>query len=350
MKKSLLLVLAGLLACQAVAQNKPYRVGTTSANFLEMGIGSAANAMGEAYASRARDLSSVYWNPAGLAYLGRSEALCMYHPWIAGIDVSFAGVALVAPRLGTFGLSITNMNYGRTEVTTLMMQEGTGETFAANEYAVSLSYGRRLADWFAFGASGKYIASNIWHLGASAMAVDLGVIVNTSFFSFSGKREDGMSIGMSISNYGTKLAYDGMDLLRPIDIAPDQNGNYKDVEGQYRVQGWDLPLIFRVGLSITPIATKSQRLVLAIDALHPNNNSESLNLGAEYAYRLQGIGRFFLRCGYRGLYLDETEYGMTLGGGVDLHLMHNKALRFDYAFKDVGLLGNTSTYTIAFTF
>ncbi|HOC24238.1 MAG TPA: PorV/PorQ family protein [bacterium] len=350
MKKKILYLILMMAPAWAGAQNKPYRVGTTAANFLEMGVGSAANAMGEAYVSQARDLSSIYWNPAGLAYLERSEVLCMYHPWIAGINVSFAGTALLLPRIGAVGLSITSMNYGRTEVTTMSMQEGTGETYGANEFAVSLSYSRKLADWFAFGATGKYIASNIWHLGASAMAMDLGVMVNTHFFSFSGKREDGMTIGMSIANYGTKMAYDGMDLLRPIDIEPNENGNYKDVEGQFRVQGWDLPLIFRVGVSIVPIAAKNQRLVLAVDALHPNNNNESLNLGAEYSYRLIGVGKFFLRGGYRGLYLDQSEYGPTFGAGVSLTLMHNKLLRFDYAFKDVGILGNTSTYTLAFTF
>ncbi len=348
-KKILYLILMMVPAC-AWAQNKPYRVGTTAANFLEMGIGSAANGMGEAFVSHARDLSSIYWNPAGLAYVERSEVLFMYHPWIAGIDVSFAGTALVIPRIGTIGLGITSMNYGRTEVTTMLMQDGTGETYGANEYAVSLSYSRKLADWFAFGATGKYVGSSIWHLGASAMAMDLGVMVNTQFFSFSGRREDGMTIGMSIANYGTKMAYDGMDLLRPIDIEPNENGNYKDVEGQYRVQGWDLPLIFRVGISIAPIATRSQRLVLAVDALHPNNNNESINLGAEYSYKLLGAGRFFLRGGYRGLYLDESEYGLTFGAGFHLTLLHNRVLRFDYAFKNIGILGNTSNYSLAFSF
>ena len=100
MKKKILYLILMMAPAWAGAQNKPYRVGTTAANFLEMGVGSAANAMGEAYVSQARDLSSIYWNPAGLAYLERSEVLCMYHPWIAGINVSFAGTALLLPRIG----------------------------------------------------------------------------------------------------------------------------------------------------------------------------------------------------------------------------------------------------------
>jgi hypothetical protein len=332
------------------AQNKPYRVGTTAANFLEMGIGGAGNAMGEAYVSVARDLSSIYWNPAGLGYLANSEVLFMYQPWIADININFAGAAVVLPQIGTLGLSITSMDFGRTEVTTMEMQDGTGETYSASDLAVGLSFSRKLVEWFAFGATAKWVSSNIWHLNANALALDLGVMINTRFFSFTGEREHGMSVGMSISNYGTKLKYDGIDLLRPIDILPDENGNYKDIEGQYRLQSWELPLIFRVGASITPIVNKSQCLTLAVDALHPNNNSESLNLGAEYEFKFLGIGRLYLRGGYRGLYMDESEFGPTFGSGVHLTFLDNKVIKIDYAYKDIGILGNSMLYSIGVTF
>jgi len=339
-----------LLVTGNYAQNKPYRVGTTAANFLEMGMGSAANAMGEAYVSVARDLSGIYWNPSGLGYLEHNEAQFMYQPWIAGIHLGFVSAAIVLPRIGTLGLSVINMDYGRTEVTTMMMQEGTGETYAASDYAVAFTYSRRLVQWFAFGASAKWISSNIWHLNANALALDLGVMVNTHFFSFSGKKADGMTIGMSISNYGTKMQYDGIDLLTPIDILPNENGNYKDIEGQYRLQSWELPLIFRVGVSIIPIATERQQLILATDALHPNNNSESLNIGAEYTVKFPGFGQMFLRGGFHGIYMDETEYGLTFGGGFKLNLMRNNSVKFDYAYKDIGIFGSTMTYSVGVTF
>lgn len=330
--------------------NKPYRVGTTAASFLEMGIGSAASGMGEAQVGVVRDLSSVYWNAAGLAYMDNSEVQFSYQPWIADIDVAFIGGGVALPRIGTLALSITSMNYGRTGVTTLEMQEGTGETYQATEYAAAFSYARKLAQWFAFGASGKFISSNIWHMKAQAMALDLGVLVNTHFLSPTGERAHGMTIGMSISNYGTRMRYDGMDLLRPIDILPDQNGNYKDVQGQFRLQQWELPLVLRLGVAVYPIVTRSQKLTVAVDALHPNNNSESLNFGAEYGYLIPGTGRFMVRAGYRGLYMDESEYGLTFGAGVHLMLLGNKLVKIDYAYKDVGILGYSSIFTLGVTF
>lgn len=343
-------MMGGLLVSQLHAQTKPYRVGTTTASFLEMGIGGAGCAMGEAYVSASRDLSSVYWNPAGLSYMSSNEVQFVYQPWIAGIHFTYAGVGFVIPNYGTFALSFTDMNFGSTAVTTMERQEGTGETYSASDIAVSLSYGRKLAQWFGFGGSLKYITSGIWHMRASAAAMDLGVMVNTDFFSPDGKRENGMSIGMSISNYGSRMKYNGMDLLQPIDIAVDEEGNYKDVEGQFRLQGWELPLIFRVGIAATPLKTGYHTLRIAMDALHPNNNCESVNVGAEYEFILPGAGKIFLRSGYRGLFMDESEYGLTLGAGVHLSLMHNKVLKIDYAYKSMGIFGNFAMYTLGFTF
>jgi hypothetical protein len=333
----------------ALAQ-KPYRVGTTAASFLEIGFGSAGNAMGDAYVSVTRDLSSIYWNPAGLAFMEQSEAQFIYQPWIADISTAFAGVGLVLPNIGTLSLGIIHAGYGDMEVTTLQMQDGTGELFNAADFAFSLSYARRMAQWFAFGASGKYISSKIWHTNASALAIDLGVIVNTHFFSPTGNREDGVNIGMSISNYGTKFKYDGMDLLNPIDILPNEQGNYRDVPGQFKLDSWELPLIFRIGFSINPLIMGQHRLTLAVDALHPNNNMESVNVGAQYKLKIPNAGDFYFRGGYKALFMDDSEYGFSFGGGVLLRMMHNIGLKVDYAYRGVGILGKAHCYTIGVLF
>ncbi|MBL7135889.1 MAG: PorV/PorQ family protein [Candidatus Marinimicrobia bacterium] len=348
MKLLFMFILIMLFSTSLLTQDN--RVGTTAATFLEMGIGSAGNAMGEAYVSVARDLSSIYWNPSGLAYIESNEAQFMYRPWIADINITFVGGAVFLPRIGTLALGITSMNFGSTEVTTLEMQEGTGEMFSAMDYAVSFSYARKLAQWFAFGVTGKFISSEISRLNANAIAMDLGVIVNTRFFSPDGNRENGLTIGMSISNYGTRMRYEGMELLRSIDILPNQHGNYKDVEGQFKLQSWDLPVIFRIGVSFHPIIIGSQRLTLSLDALHPNNNSESVNAGAEYQIATPSVGCFLLRGGWHGLFLDGTQHGLTFGSGIHFTLLHNKIVKVDYAFQDVGILGNYSTFTLGIVF
>jgi len=329
---------------------KPYRVGTTTASFLEIGFGTAGSAMGDAYVSVANDLSSIYWNPAGLSYMKQSEAQFIYQPWIADINTSFAGVGLVFPTIGTFALGVIQVGYGDIEVTNMQMQDGTGEFYSANDLAVTISFARRLAQWFAFGVSGKFISSKIWHTNASAFAVDLGVIVNTHFFSPTGNRKHGLNIGMSISNYGTKMKYDGMDLLNPIDILPNEEGNFRDVAGKFSLQAWELPLIFRIGISVTPIVMDLNRLTLSVDALHPNNNYESVNIGAQYKRIVPTVGDFYLCAGYKALFMKESEYGLAFGGGMVLRLMHNIGLKVEYAYRGIGVLGKTHCYTIGVLF
>jgi hypothetical protein len=350
MKKIYIILSFILIPFVLLAQNRPYRVGTTTAAFLEIGYGSAGIAMGDAYVSLAEDISAIYWNPAGLAYMKHSEVQFVMQPWIVDINTSFSGAGLVLPGIGTFAIGLIYTDYGDMDVTTVQEQDGTGEIFSSSDYAMSISYARKITDWFAFGASGKYIGSKIWHMNASALALDVGVRVNTAFFSPTQNREDGMRIAMSISNYGSRMRYDGIDMLFPIDILPDEDGNYQDVSGKFNPNEWELPLIFRLGFALNAMKTSMHRITLALDALHPNNNAESVNLGGEYELNLPTTGKFFLRGGYKALFLPDSEYGLTLGGGFQKFLINNVSLKLDYAYREIGLLGKVHCYTLGFTF
>ncbi len=345
-----LLILIVLQITNVLYAEKPNRVGTTTANFLEIGYGPVGISMGDAYVSQVQNISAVYWNPAGLAFMRNKEAIFMVQPWLVDVNTSFVAVGIPIPSLGTIALNIIHIGYGDMEVTTLQRQEGTGEMFDANEFALTLSYGRAITEWFAFGAGLKYISSQIWHVTGSALAFDLGVIIKSDFFSPTGQQNDGMRIGMSISNYGTKLRYDGIDLLNPIDILPNENGNYRDVPGQFRLSSWELPLIFRVGVAVKPIVTGNQSITIAVDALHPNNNSESINLGIEYALNMPAFGKIFLRGGYKALFMESSEYGPTIGAGFSMDLLRNTSVRCDYAYRNLGLLGSANCFGVGVEF
>lgn len=340
-----LLVLAGVRGAQ-----KPIRVGTTTANFLEYGYGSAGCAMGDAFVSMVGDISSVYWNPAGLGYLERGEALFSYQPWIVGITTSFVSVGVPVQGIGTFAFNVISVNYGEMNVTTVSRPEGTGEKFTPTDMAAFISYARKITSWFAFGSSFKYISSNILHMKASAVAVDLGVVINTGFFSITGKRGDGLNIGMSISNFGTRMTYDGIDLLRLIDILPDEAGNYANVKGKFALEEWELPVIFRLGISIKPMVSRLGEIVLAVDAIHPNNNSEYVNMGVQYSLHFSTTGTLFLRAGYKALFMEDSQYGMSYGGGIKLNFLRNREIMINYSFREIGILGNTSTYEMVLPF
>ncbi len=347
---SLLIFLSIALFCTTSYAQSPTRVGTTTAEFLSIGYGPAGLALGDAYVSMVDDISSVYWNPAGLAYMTKNEVMFSYQPWFVDINTFFGAGGIVDQRFGTFAVGMLGVNYGDMPVTTVDAQQGTGEIFHASDLAISLSYGRKLANWFGFGASAKYIRSSIWHSSGTALALDLGVLIQTPFFSPSGNEIHGFKIGMSLSNYGTKMEYTGIDLLRSVDISPDEAGNYKDSKVLFDTDQWELPLIFRVGVSIQPVVSTTQQLTISTDALHVNNNNESMNMGAEYVFSAPGVGKLFLRGGYRALFMQESEFGPTFGFGALVQTFGNTGLKFDYTYRDVGILGYVNSFGVNVTF
>jgi hypothetical protein len=350
LKNKMYLIILCLFLSASVYGQKPLRVGTTAANFLEIGYGASGSAMGDAQVSFANDVSSIYWNPAGLARLERSEIMFAAQPWIAGMNSSFAALGIVVEGIGTVGAGIIMMDYGDINVTTMDRQEGTDEVYNPRDMALYISFARNLVEWFSFGVSGKLINSSIWHMNATAFAVDLGVLIRTGFFSPTGDKSSGLNIGMSISNYGTPLRYDGLDLLNPIDILPGEAGNYRDASGQFRLQEWELPLIFRIGTSVTPVKNEMHEFVIAADALHPNNNSESVNVGAQYTLSFITLGKVFLRGGYKALFMEQSQYGASFGIGVQTDMLFNSGLKVEYAYCDIGVLGSVNSFGLSVKF
>ena len=334
-----------------------YRYGTTTANFLEIGVSSNAVAMGEAYVSMADDAISAYWNPAGLANISGLEFGFSTQDWVVGIKHSSFATAINMGNYGTISAWFTDFDYGSIEVTNVSNQNGTGEFYNANEISASLAYGRNLVDWFSFGASLKMIKSNIWHSSAKATALDLGVIVKTDFFTFSGDKSRGMKIGMSISNYGTRMKYDGIDLIQPIDPSEDF-GNYADVKGKYETSYWELPLIFRIGVSNDFFKSKYSSLIVAIDAIHPNNDKERINIGLKYSYNYPRLISFYIGAGFKGMHTQirgnkiqfSSPFGPALGIGMSIPIQNKLKLKFNYTVRSVGVFGFSKLVTIGLNF
>ena len=327
--------------------------GTTTANFLEIDVGSRATAMGGAYVSLSTGPSAIFWNPSGLTGIDKMETIFMYQPYWDDSNIIFTGIASPIGNSSYFGAALFMFNWGEIEETTLEYQDGTGVVFSPNEYSLSLSYARKFVDWFSFGSSFKYISSNldIGQISGSAFAIDFGVLIETDFFS-SANQKDGLKIGMSISNYGTKLKYDeGIGLLISNDISED-NGNWSNLLTEVHTEGDELPLNFRIGCSLTPINTLHQKLTLAMDGLHPNNNSESVNLGMEYRYTFPGKASLYVNSGFKGLFMSNpdaqssSEYGPTIGFGVELWKNNTPYISIDYCYRFFWTMSNTNMVTI----
>ena len=312
------------------------KVGTTAAPFLEIPVGGRALGMGGAFSSVANDASAIYWNPAGVSRLNRVEVMFQYTGWLADTDFGFIGAVLPLGNFGTIGASLTILTIPDMPVRTVERPEGTGEYFNANDFAISLLYARNLTDRFSIGFNFKYIHQRIWHMSAWGMAIDIGTLFKTDFLG-------GMIIGASISNFGTSMRMQGRDARVFYDPDPNKYGNNDRIPAMLETEKWQLPLNFQFGLSTYVLNTESNKIIVAVDALHPSDNYEYLNIGAEYSFK----NTFFVRSGYRTLFLKDGEGGLSFGVGLKMKIPYSKVkIKFDYAFNDYGRLKGVHTVVI----
>ena len=72
---ALLAALSGPATAQIVDNSDNTAFGTSSAEFLLLGAGARGTALGGAYAALATDVTALYYNPAGVAQMGRPGAM-----------------------------------------------------------------------------------------------------------------------------------------------------------------------------------------------------------------------------------------------------------------------------------
>ena len=118
------------------------------------------------------------------------------------------------------------------------------------------------------------------------------------------------------------------------------------ISGHLDTDKWSLPLLFRVGIAFEAINNEFQRLSISTDAQHPNNNPESMNFGVEYAIQEM----IFLRAGYQSLYLDDSEEGLTVGGGLAYGSDNSWGMKFDYSWSDFGVLNPIHRFSLGLEF
>jgi len=312
--------------------------GTSAATFLSNSQGARATAMGSAFVSISDDASAIYWNPAGLAKLENTGVMFDRTKWIADVNYNFVAGYVSLGSMGTLGLSFTSSEYGDMKVTTIENPNGTGEIFSATDAAFAISYAMNLTDNFSIGFTPKFVYQSIWKMNATAFAMDVGVQYVTPF--------DGIILGMSISNFGTKMKLLGTSNLILYDPDPTTTGNNDKIPANLQMDDWALPLNFRVGLGYSFHISDENKVTLALDAMHPSDNYESVNVGAEYGYN----DFVFLRGGYKSLFLQDSEESFTLGFGVKQALLNNVAIKLDYAYQNFGRLVDIQKFTVGIAF
>ncbi len=324
-----ILLIAAVVTATASAQlfRTTSKVGTTAAQFLKIGVGARAIAMGSAQVAVRNDVTALYWNPAAVSRIDAASELTFNHVnWLADVSFDFAGAILDLGPAGTLGFSVTSLSIPDDIVRTVDFPEGDGRRWDAGSLALGVAYAKNLTDRFSIGFHAKYVRESIWSESASAFALDIGTLYVSEL--------PGLTLGASITNFGTRMRLEGRDLIFNADPNNDVGSGPNNVSAQYRTGDFDLPLLFRVGIAYDAVNTEDVRMTAAVDAAHPNDNMEYINSGLEVAW----TEVLFLRAGYRSAFQRDAEGGMTWGFGFHYGIVNSVQIKLDYGTADYGRL------------
>lgn len=349
---ALMLAAAVLLgATSAWAEPSFSKVGFSGMQFLKIGAGARGTAMGGAYTAVADDATALYWNPAGIARLRTIDAAFCHTDWLVDINNEYVACVIPGGLLGNFGISASFLSMGdmqRTEIDdiTTIAREDEGEglpTFSSSDVALALTYARSLTNKFSVGLTTKYVREKIAELSAGGLAFDVGTHYMTGFRT--------LRIGMAIVNFSAETAFSGTDLEREWSDT-SWPSNYTGNPWEIKSQSFPMPLQFKLGAAYDFKFGSDHALTTSAEMIHPNDGSEKVLVGLEYAWK-NPIISLALRGGYKydpDWY--ETKGGMdnmSAGMGISRRFGPSK-ISVDYAYTNMGYLENVHRFSLGLGF
>ena len=318
------IVLFGVSFSETVTQE-----GTDAGNFLKLETGISGIGMGGARVASANNISGVGYNPAAISFTKGSELYFSYRNYLVDITIGSLGYATQLTPTNFLGLYLFYLDSGEMERTTIDNPDGGIGSFKVQDLVFSGIYSRIVTDRLRLGITFKYIREDLWQTGFSTVALDVGSIFDTGIY--------GLILGMSVSNFGPEIQYHGEGL---------ENDNLDELDPQmWSTEKWNLPLVFRLGVSNEIIGKNSiyvkdnsQRLIVEADAVSPSDSKLYGSLGLEYSWN----NILFVRT---GSYINHHTAGFSFGAGLNYNL---GILRFgaNYAYSDFGILDGTSQFSI----
>ena len=167
------------------------------------------------------DFNAQYWNPAKYAYMySKGGITANYTPWlrklVSDIDLAYlAGFYNFGDLGGGIGASFTYFSMGD-----VVLSDGAGNTTSTvrpNEWALDLSYFRKLHEYVSMSVAVRFLYSdlnngqNISTIGGAemhpawTMAADLGLYYRQPIELSSGTSH--FALGLTIKNLGGKMVY-----------------------------------------------------------------------------------------------------------------------------------------------
>ncbi len=289
-------------------------VGTSGATFLEFGMGSRALGMGEAFTAETDDITTLYFNPAGLGSVRLPQMELFHHEII--MDSRLENLTLCYPiKDGSLGVAHTVFwvpEFDKVDINGLTV----GKVQFYNG-CLTVGYGYDF-DVLYVGGSAKYIYQKIDTKLVHAFAVDLGLLKGFRMWTPFEAPLRNFHIGLSFLNLGTK------------------------------VMESPLPRHMRLGMSYKPL----HWLGLNIDFIQNCIQAEDLvdfTRGFDEIFRLKNgmelsyLNLLSLRGGWR--FNDTGTY--TVGLGFN-YVIKNVSFTIDASFADAGEFNPTYSFTVTF--
>ncbi len=358
----LLLLLAVTITFQVLAQavEPPDDAVVYSNEFLAVGVGARAQALGNSTVASSSDIFSTYWNPAGLAGVDSTNGLiagAMHAEQFTGVTkFDYLGVSLpIASGGRRLGLSL--IRQGTDDIpNTLNLVESDGTInydnityFAVADYAVMLSYAqptRLLGGKLALGGNLKVIRRVI---GDFSKAWGVGVDVGARYVS--GPLQAGLVLRDATSTFNSwKTSFTEAELA-----VLQQTGNtLPDASGSEITRPTLLPSVayrFQFGrLGVAPEAT----MLITFDGrrnvlLKADGTSADLAAGLEVDFRQivfarLGVDQFQ---SIRPLGADAETLSPRLALGLGIRV---KRFALDYAFSNPGNADKLYAHVVSLNF
>ena len=328
------------------ATDRTSRVGTRGANFLEIGVGARAAALGSAVVSSMVGPEAMFWNPAGIVMSSDISAIVSYmqlYGQSSGITNTAASLTVPIGQ-GALGLAFTQFSSGSIDRTTEVAPDGDDPAFPGQfQYtgsALAVQYARNITDRLAASAGIRLVQEGIDFAQNSYFGFDVATRFRTGLY--------GLSVAAAITNIGPSNRFTGSGIERRVS-APRENGfaTGGSIPIEFRTRKVQLPTGFRLGLESHLVgdaealfgASKTHSLMGELDFYDAIDTDVQPSLGFEYGYK----ANYFVRAGKRWFNEQHAPWkfvdGLSFGGGVKIPVLGRK-LTLDYAYTTMGELQN----------
>ena len=191
-------------------------IGKYAGEFLAIGVGGRANGMGGAYVAVTNDVTSGYWNPAGLASINYPQISLMHEEHFGSlVNYNYGSVAIPYGNDMSFGLSLIRLGIdGIPDTRKALVDQTTGQVvddirnpnariqsdliteFSNADWAFFLTFAKKTSDDFYYGANVKFILRSIAEYSAYGVGFDVGAM----YFPF-----EKFSLGANLQDITTTL-------------------------------------------------------------------------------------------------------------------------------------------------